>query len=140
VVGKKLREAITRLGSAGGTVSAVNSLQGACLIQGVLVAFICRQHLDESLPITESHPKALLWLLKIAKQGHKPEAVVVDELRQFISPDRDRLVEHERDAALGALAAFAMHSGQLGWNDLYLLEPDPVVPVAQPLGYWMPPL
>ena len=43
----------------GGTVQSANSLRGAVLIQGVLLATALRRQWRE-LPITESHPKALL--------------------------------------------------------------------------------
>lgn len=45
--------------------------------------------------------------------------------------------EHERDAALGAVAALEMLRKADGWRDLALDENDAFVPVA-PVEYWMP--
>ena len=47
------------------------------------------------------------------------------------------LSEHERDAALGALTAWAMVSAAPGWRDIALEEKDVFVPVP-PVEYWMP--
>jgi len=129
-----LRKAITRLGSPGGTVNSVNSLRGACLIQGILVAMICRNS-GNGIPITEAHPKALLWL--IGKPN--PVGVTMDDLEEYVlGSEVQGATEHERDAILGAVAAFAMDSRHLGWRDLYALEPDSITPLKPPPGYWMP--
>jgi hypothetical protein len=45
--------------------------------------------------------------------------------------------EHERDAVLGAVAAFAMESRLTGWRDLYALEHDSITPLNPPPAYWM---
>ena len=45
----------------GGTVQEVNSLRGACLVQGMLLGRYLRETWD--LQITEAHPKALKHLL-----------------------------------------------------------------------------
>ena len=54
-----VRTIVVRLGGQSGMVSHVNSLRGACLAQGILVAVLARAKWPDS-PITESHPKALL--------------------------------------------------------------------------------
>ena len=58
----------------GGTVQQVNSLRGACLVQGVLLA---RYLWDwkPGLPITETHPKALLHLLRHSGQPEMKKLV-----------------------------------------------------------------
>ncbi len=65
-----LRAALRRLGarSPGGTVQAVNSLRGACLVQGVLIATLLRSNWP-AIQISESHPKVYLWLSGHARRG-----------------------------------------------------------------------
>lgn len=130
-----VRKAITQLGGPGGTVNAVNSLRGACLVQGMLVAMTCRQGVGCRLPITEAHPKALLWLVRKTA----PAGVTIADVGDYVvGNESEATTEHERDAALGAVSAFAMVSGQLGWRDLYNLESESVTPLDPPPGYWMP--
>ena len=54
-----------------GTVQQLNSLRGAALVQGLVAAMLLSQRVH-GLPITETHPKAVLWLLRIASlaRGH----------------------------------------------------------------------
>lgn len=104
---------------AAGTVQEVNSLRGACLIQGMLAALELRDRLP-NLPINESHPKALRWLYP--------------KIWNLTAP-----TEHERDALLSAVAAWAtVHHRALGWSDLYLQETEAYSPVSQPRHYFMP--
>ena len=133
-----VRRAITKLGSSGGTVGHINSLRGACLIQGMLVALICRRELKQ-VPITESHPKALLWLLGKATENHRPDSVTLGDLGDYVSCGATGPIsDHERDAALGAVTSFAAVSKMDGWRDLYPFETNPVTPLNPPPGYWMP--
>lgn len=115
-----VRAAIREAGAphAEGTVQHVNSLQGACLVQGMLAALKLRE-LYPKLPITEAHPKALLALLP--------------ELASITAPS-----EHQRDALLSAIAAWASIHEVSGWKDLLLEESSPYTPIAQPLHYFMP--
>jgi hypothetical protein len=115
-----VRAAIRRAGAANahGTVQSPNSLRGACLVQGVLAALELRDRFP-ALQITESHPKALRWLLPDAR-------------------DISAGSEHERDAVLGALAAWAMWSKRPGWCDLFAEESAPLWLVPAPLSYFMP--
>lgn len=133
-----VRRAITRLGSHGGTVSSVNSLRGACLIQGMLVAIRCRQE-KEGIPITEAHPKALLWLLgKATPELHPVNIALVDLYEYVVGCAVKGATDHERDAVLGAVTAFAMMSRLTGWHDIHALETTSVTPLKPPPGYWMP--
>ena len=124
-----LRQALRRskFPTPGGTVQQVNSLRGACLVQGVLLARYLRDW-KPGLPITETHPKALLHLLHHSGQ---PEMRLIEGLE-----NRDR--EHERDATLSAIGAWAMNRRLPGWRDLYSEEPTPVQPFDTPVAYWMP--
>jgi len=128
-----VRRAIVDVGARSATVGAVNSLRGACLVQGMLVALMAQ---ERGISVTESHPKALLWLLgKMARGAAAPE---LRNLGEFVVGEQMwGKCEHERDAVLGALTAFGMHSRTTGWIDLFPLEVDCVSPLSAP-GYWMP--
>lgn len=114
-----------------GTVQQVNSLWGACLVQGVLLG----RHLQETwtdLAITETHPKVLDHLLPYT--GHRAVKQLVENLVSGLhDPGR-----HKRDAILSAVAAWAMVRGLPGWRDLYLDEPNPLQPFNTRVSYWMP--
>ena len=106
-------------------VLAVNSLWGSVVVQGILLADRLYQMYEPK--ITETHPKALLYLLRELKQD--------GDLNQLIAGLRS---EHERDAVVSAYVAWAMLNGFGGWRDIYLDEPDPVLPFGTPVSYWMP--
>ena len=108
----------------GGTVQDVNSLQGACLVQGILLGKYL--HETYTLKITEAHPKALEHLLKESGQSGR------------INPLIEGLDDHERDATLAAFAAWSMHERSPGWRDLRSSEEDSVQPFDTPVSYWMP--
>ena len=133
-----VRQAIKEAGApnVGGTVQHVNSLRGACLTQGVVAAYLLRQAVA-GVRITEAHPKALLWLIKVASAKRRVLHITMGDLVEFITCDVAGLSEHERDAALGALTAWAMVSAAPGWRDIALEEKDVFVPVP-PVEYWMP--
>jgi hypothetical protein len=61
----------------------------------------------------------------------------MEQLGEFISCPGASLSEHERDAALGAVAAWAMVTGAVGWRDLAGEDSDAIVPFP-PVEYWMP--
>lgn len=106
-------------------VLAVNSLWGSVVVQGLLLAN--RLYRMYEPKITETHPKALLYLLKELKQD--------GDMNQLIA---GLGIEQERDAVVSAYAAWAMLNGFGGWRDIYLDEPDPVLPFGTPVSYWMP--
>jgi hypothetical protein len=118
-----VRRQVLAAGGHSGTVSHVNSLQGACIAQGIIIARLVREKWP-TCTITESHPKALLlsWT----------------DASQFLL-DVPTNSEHERDAGLGAYAAMAYERRASGWEDLRLQE-DAVcdlVPEPRPV-YWFP--
>ena len=133
-----VRASIRRLGAPvpGGTVQSPNSLRGACLVQGPLAAHALRRAVPE-VRITESHPKALLWLLGLASRERAEAGVRSADLRDHIVGGPASDSDHERDATLGALAALAMMEGWDGWHDLAADEEDPFYPFY-PVEYWMP--
>jgi hypothetical protein len=138
-VDEVVRDAINQLGAPypGGTVQQVNSLRGACLVQGVLVGKLLRD-LFPSLVITESHPKALLYLLGIAHRQRNPNEVAIKYLSELVISENVNLLEHERDAVLGALSSWAGYEKHQGWRDLFKEEVNPVVPFNFRVSYWMP--
>lgn len=135
---KLIRSEMKRLGAkhVGGTVQQVNSLRGACLVQGIMTAQILRSTLS-SIRITETHPKALLWLISVANLNLPAVDVRMSHLASLICGGNDSISEHERDAALGAIAAWSMVINAKGWRDLYMMEDKPFVPIS-PVEYWMP--
>jgi hypothetical protein len=135
-----VRNAIGRAGAhaPSGTVQHFNSLRGACVVQGLLIAKLLRRAYP-GLPITEAHPKALLWLLGIENRGGKPSLEELGTIGvEHESLPSQELSEHERDAALGAFAAASMHFREQGWIDLLRQEEEPVTAITDPIGYWMP--
>ena len=107
------------------SVVHVNSLRGACLVQGIVIARHLKRYKPE-IKITEAHPTALYQLLKCKEKD--------GELNGFIERLKDK--EHERDATIAAYAAW--HIGCHRWRDLYKDEPCPVRLFDTPVSYWMP--
>jgi len=138
-VDKLVRRAIRELGAPypEGTVQHLNSLRGACLVQGVLAANLLHEKLSE-ITITESHPKALLYLLGIANREKPVAAVSLTDLSEYVVCDIGRISQHSRDAVLGAVAAFAQREKRQGWKNLYEEEIKPIKPFGYPVAYWMP--
>jgi hypothetical protein len=135
---KTVRMAMKAVGASaiGGTVQSVNSLRGACLIQGTMAAWLLRRKFP-SIRLTESHPKALLWLVKVASLQRPVSEVTMTHLAEFLECNTQGLSEHERDAAIGAIGAMAMLLRLEGWRDIVEDEQNPFVPVS-PVEYWMP--
>jgi hypothetical protein len=137
-VDKYVRTAICKLGASGGTVAHVNSLRGACLVQGVLAATLLRQQ-NATLPITEAHPKAALWMLGEATVAMKVPDISGRALAKYFDVGAHAMAkDHERDAALGALTAWAMIHEAAGWQDIRWHDAAGVSLLAAPVGYWMP--
>jgi hypothetical protein len=119
-----VRKMVCAAGGSSGTVSHVNSLRGACLVQGILVIRFAAE-LWPMASITETHPKALL---KVSKSA-----------REFAERIAKRVItEHERDAALAAFAAFSMVEYSEGWTDLAETDVRPFFPGGKRLAYWFP--
>lgn len=119
-----IRRRVHASGGHAGTVNSVNSLRGACLVQGVLTARLVAASCSEAI-ITEAHPKALLRL--------HPEAQRF--VMEHLSPT---LEEHERDAALAAYAAWAAVTAHQSWCNLVLAEVAPFFPSGREVSYWFP--
>ncbi len=111
------------------TVNHINSLRGACLIQGILVGTLLRERFPR-IPLTEAHPKAVLRLMGI-DDGTVKEA-------DFLRFDGHVFLEHKRDAALSALTAWAMIHRDNNWKNVFSIDKDHYSPLLQPLSYWIP--
>ncbi len=88
---KRLRE---RYPAAAGSVLAINSLQGAALVGGAMLAFRVREMFPDT-GITESHPKALLKALRLDNPGFAAKFGICITRKN----------EHERDALIAAVCA-----------------------------------
>jgi Protein of unknown function (DUF429) len=119
-----VRKMVCAAGGNSGTVSHVNSLRGACLVQGVLITRLAAQ-IWSNAAITEAHPKAL--------------RMVSASAREFESSKCGRIrTEHERDAALAAFAAVSLLTVSGGWHDLAALKSGPFFPGGKRVAYWFP--
>jgi predicted nuclease with RNAse H fold len=121
-------------GIPSGTVQSVNSLRGAVVVQGILLAMRLRERAP-AVAITETHPKALLIARKF---NRAPWSRIADA---FKLKGREPSNMHRRDALLGAVAAREGASGR--WRDLSLdRNPDELDPKHMwfgPITYWWPP-
>lgn len=136
---RKLREILRERGAgsiAGGTVQHLNSLQGACLIQGPIAALLLRRRCPD-IPLTEPHPKALLWALRIVSKDLRPVGVSAKHLSAIVQGVIGES-EDERDAVLGAFAAWGMMTREPGWSNLVAIEDDPMFFTPGKTDYWFP--
>jgi len=101
-----------------------------------MAAELLRRELP-GIRLTESHAKALPWILGVARVERRVAEVRFYHLSDLIESESPYLSDHERDAALGAVAAFAMMEKRSGWRDLYQEEANTFTPVS-PVEYWMP--
>jgi predicted nuclease with RNAse H fold len=138
------RKVIDFLGApaVGGTVQNVNSLRGACLVQGLT---ICKLLVEKysNIKITEAHPKALLWSLLIANKRNlvvdinvemlSPEYINMNKLNNNLLNDKD----DKRDAILATIAARAMAFENSDWEDISAIDKKPIF-LSNQVYYWMP--
>jgi hypothetical protein len=138
-VDKLVRDAIRQQGakSPGGTVQTINSLRGACIVQGVMLANLLHRRFPE-ITITESHPKALLYLLGIANKSIHPNKVSLVDLSEYVDCNDVNIIDNKRDAILGSITAFAQRQKRQGWRDLFEEERKPITPFDYSVEYWMP--
>ena len=115
-----------RYGLPGGQVQTANSLRGAALTQSAM--FIQRmREIHRAMPVTESHPKALL---KVLTQGDW--VAFLDRFHLMVADT----TEHERDALIAAIAAREGFEGRWS-NDLSIKR----LPSEQnPQSYWLAPV
>jgi hypothetical protein len=119
-----VRRLVRRAGRSPSTVNHVNSLRGACLAQGIMLAHRVQAEWPEA-QITEAHPKALL-------QVHAGAVAFAESLRSL------GMLDPTRDAALAAYAAEALISRRPDWHDLVPQEQSPFFPANVRAHYWFP--
>lgn len=138
-VDKIIRNKIKELGalSPSGTVQELNSLRGSCLLQGPMIAQLLTNQFSP-IKITETHPKALLFLLGLANAQKQPKEIGVNELSEYLSKFDINNSEHERDSILGAIVAKVANSRPNNWIDLVKKEKGAIVPFGYTPEYWMP--
>lgn len=115
---------IVKMAGGGGSVLSINSLCGACLVQGVLVAHLIRKTWRQ-MEVTETHPVAM-WKCLIADHNNKSELEDLlggDYFERMIKRVKDPRNEESRrsdprDHMIDAiLSAYAAKKGP-GWHDL----------------------
>ena len=98
---------------ASGTVQSVNSLRGAVLVQGYLIAHQIRVKFPD-VQITESHPKALIIALDIDGENW---SAIETKFQLARNNGYTHRTEHERDALIAAVCARDGFQGKWS-NDL----------------------
>ncbi len=120
---RKIRKIVQMGGGHSATVGHVNSLRGACLVQGVLTAVMLRSKWP-NIRITESHPKALLV-------AH-PALLELLQSQHFTT-------EHERDAFIGAYSAWYSETNPGEWKNWVKEEEEELYfPSGFEVSYWFP--
>ena len=107
-------------------MQAANSLRGAALTQGAMFVQRVRE-IFPAVPVTESHPKALLKVL--TKGDWKAFA---DRFALTIAISND----HERDALIAAISAREGFQGR--WPHDLSIERQPAE--QDPNSYWLAPV
>ena len=104
-----------------------------------MLAGVLSRRRSPGVPITESHPKALLWLLGHASPPNPPAGISLLDLQEFELVEGLHPTDHERDAAMACLSARAMVRRPVDWRDIApdeqqerysLIDPSP--------SYWVP--
>ena len=121
---KIVRKMVCAAGGSSGTVSHINSLRGACLVQGVLVTQMAATLWPDAM-VSEAHPKALLRICSAARDF---DTTVLGQAS----------TEHERDAGLAAFTALNLVYASVGWHDLVEYESGHHFPAGKSVAYWFP--
>jgi len=111
---------------SGGEIQAANSLRGAVLIQGMIFVQRMREFYP-GVPVTESHPKALL---KVLTQGNWEEFTIRFGLKAVNAN------LHERDALIAAISAREGFHEQ--WS--HDLSERRLPSEQDPNSYWLAPV
>ncbi|MFQ6097580.1 MAG: hypothetical protein ACE5O2_07625 [Armatimonadota bacterium] len=137
-VDKHLRHIVSGARGDQRTIMPVNSLNGACLIQGMMIAMLYRECCPR-IPVTEAHPKAMLYPVGLNPALQTLASAGFRGTSPFRVSDTIPDDEHVRDAALAALCAWAMLRKPPNWTDLYRQFGDNTLsPLAAPLAYYFP--
>ena len=129
--GRKADERIRKkYGIRSGTVQSANSLRGAALVGGAMLAFRIREKFPD-IRITETHPKALLCALELDETGFAKRFKIPTGWRI-----KDGRTEDERDALIGAVCAREGFEGRWPF-DLTCHRDDSE---QDPSSYWLAPM
>ena len=121
---KIVRKMVCAAGGSSGTVGHINSLRGACLVQGIMVTQMAAT-LWPDAKVSEAHPKALL---RVSSAAQTFAATVLNKAS----------TEHERDAGLAAFTALNLLSASVGWHNLVEYENGHHFPTGKTVTYWFP--
>ena len=122
---ERIRRKYTKYGMRSGTVQSANSLRGAALVGGAMLAFRIREKFPDTR-ITETHPKALLHALELDGTGFAERFEVSTGWNN----------EDERDALIGAVCAREGFEGRWPF-DLACHRDDSE---QDPFSYWLAPI
>jgi predicted nuclease with RNAse H fold len=111
---------------SGGEVQSANSLRGAALTQGAMFVQRIRE-LFPSVPVTESHPKALIRVM-----AQNSWSVFAAHFQVNVTPPD----EHARDAIVAAVAAREAFEGR--WT--HDLGSTRLSSEQDPMKYWLAPV
>ena len=114
-----------RYGISSGTIQSGNSLKGAALIGGALLASRIREKFP-GIRITESHPKALLLAMSLDETRFAARFGIETSWRN----------EHERDAVVAAICAREGFEGR--WPTDLAEKRSPHE--QNPQSYWLAPM
>jgi hypothetical protein len=105
----------------------------------MMAALLLREGNPE-LPLSESHPKAWLWLAGVATREKKVDGITGFDLGAWLAFRKEVRTGDERDAAIASLSAWAMIRQPQEWHDLYLAsgDADTYSPLNPQPQYWMP--
>ena len=67
-----------------------------------------------------------------------PAVVTMADLSKYVVCGSGNVGQHERDAVLSALTAFAQKEKLQGWINLFERELTPFIPFDYQVSYWMP--
>ena len=128
--GRKVDETLRRVyGIPSGTVQSANSLRGAALVGGALLASRIRDQFPRArIEITETHPKALLYLPGFGRDSFQ---------RKFEWSGWSRN-EDEQDAAIAAVCAREGFSGN--WTTDLADKRFRNESEQDPKDYWLAPM
>lgn len=112
---------------SGGQVQTANSLRGAALVQGAMFVWRMREKFP-GVPVTETHPKALLKALGLTGKrfGERFEVEIKTHQEH----------QHERDAVISAVAARQGFSGK--WKKDLAADREPSE--QDPSQFWLKPV
>lgn len=139
-----VRRTCIRMGGSSGTVSSINSLQGAMFVPAYLIIGELRRRMPNLL-VTEAHPKAILRALGLPIWRPKDSDSSITDgwaeiSRYFRIQGAPPETEHERDAIIAAVCA--REGAEARWTtDLACNKPDDEVELDTILGgpvhyYW----